>query len=93
MALMHNPPHPGLVLREYLGGIELADAASRLSVSTEALSDVLQGRSAISADLSVRLSEALGTHIGFWSGMQMDYDLWHASCAERPRIERFERVA
>lgn len=93
MALMHNPPHPGLVLREYLGAIEPAEAARRLGVSSDAILRVLNGDAPISADLSVRLAEALGTHAGFWVGLQTDYDLWHASQAVRPKIEPFERVA
>ena len=30
--LMHNPPHPGKVLRDYLGDMDIADAAKRLRV-------------------------------------------------------------
>lgn len=72
MAMMHNPPHPGRVLREYLGEIEVADAAARLGVSRTTLSRVLNGRAGISADMSLRLADALGTHAAFWSGMQME---------------------
>jgi antitoxin HigA-1 len=89
MAMMHNPPHPGKVLREYLGAIEVSEAAARLKVSRTTLSRVLNGRAGISADMSLRLSDALGTHAAFWSGMQMEYDLWHASRRPRPKIEPF----
>lgn len=44
MALMHNPPHPGKVLREYLGEVEVSEAAARLKVSRTTLSRVLNGR-------------------------------------------------
>ncbi|MFZ0629819.1 MAG: HigA family addiction module antitoxin [Acidobacteriaceae bacterium] len=91
--LMHNPPHPGKVLREYLGAMEVAEAAKRLQVSRTTLSRVLNGRAGISADMSLRLADALGTHPAFWSGLQMDYDLWHAGRRRRPRIERFDRAA
>ena len=30
---MHNPPHPGKVLRDYLGDMDIADAAKRLRVT------------------------------------------------------------
>jgi addiction module HigA family antidote len=93
MAMMHNPPHPGRVLREYLGAMEVSEAAARLNVSRTTLSRVLNGRAGISADMSLRLSDALGTHPAFWSGLQMDYDLWHASRKRRPRIERFRNAA
>ena len=76
--LMHNPPHPGRVLREYLGEIEIAEAANRLRVTRTTLSRIVNGRAGISAEMSLRLSQALGTHAGFWlvskwtmtSGMQ-----------------------
>lgn len=91
--LMHNPPHPGRVLREYLGGIEIADAAKRLGVTRTTLSRIVNGRAGISAEMSLRLAEALGTHAAFWSGLQMDYDLWHASRRRRPKIQPFRRAA
>ncbi|MGA7521818.1 MAG: HigA family addiction module antitoxin [Acidobacteriaceae bacterium] len=90
---MHNPPHPGKVLREYLGTMEVAEAAKRLEVSCTTLSRLLNGRAGISADMSLRLADALGTHPAFWSGLQMDYDLQHAARRRRPRIEPFRSVA
>lgn len=91
--LMHNPPHPGKVLREYLGDIEIAEAAKRLKISRTTLSRVVNGRAGISAEMSLRLSDALGTHAAFWSGLQMDYDLWKASRKRRPRIDPFRKAA
>lgn len=91
--LMHNPPHPGKALREYLGEMQIAVAAKRLGVTRTSLSRIVNGRAGISAEMSLRLSEALGTHPAFWSGLQMDYDLWHASRKRRPRIQRFGKAA
>jgi antitoxin HigA-1 len=91
--IMHNPPHPGKVLREYLGKVEVGEAARRLGVARTTLSRILNGRAGISAEMSLRLSQALGTHAGFWSGLQMDYDLWHASRKRKPRIKPFSRAA
>jgi len=90
---MHNPPHPGKVLREYLGAMEVAEAAKRLQVSRTTLSRVLNSRAGISADMSLRLADALGTNPAFWSSLQMDYDLWHAARKRRLRIEPFRRAA
>ena len=58
---MFNPPHPGQVVREYLGDVSVSDAAAHLGVTRVALSRVLNGRAGISADMALRLSEALGT--------------------------------
>ena len=90
---MHNPPHPGKVLREYLGAMEVSQAAAQLRVSRTTLSRVLNGKSGISADMSLRLSEALGTHAAFWSGLQLDYDLWQAAKKRRAKIAPFKTAA
>jgi addiction module HigA family antidote len=91
--LMHNPPHPGKVLREYLGSMEVSDAAARLRVSRTTLSRVLNGKSGISADMSLRLSDALGTHPSFWSGLQLDFDMYQASRKRRAKIAPFPNAA
>lgn len=87
--LMHNPPHPGKVLCEYLGTIEVSDAAKRLRVSRTTLSRILNGKSGISAVMSLKLSDALGTHEAFWLGLQLDYDLYQAARKRRPKILPF----
>lgn len=91
--LMHNPPHPGKVLREYLGDIEIAEAADRLKVTRSTLSRIVNGRAGVSAEMSLRLSEALGTHASFWAGLQLDYDLWNATRKRRPKIQPFRKAA
>ncbi|MGQ0659171.1 MAG: HigA family addiction module antitoxin [Chromatiales bacterium] len=91
---MHNPAHPGAVLREYLpAGMSVTEAARRLKVSRQALSAILNGRSGISADMDLRLSSALGTTSGFWLRMQAQYDMWEAKRKRRPKIERFRAAA
>ncbi len=65
MTQMFNPPHPGKVLREYLGDMDVTTAARRLRVSRTTLSRILNGAAGISADMSLRLSDALGTHPSF----------------------------
>ena len=53
---MHNPAHSGLVLREYLEDISITEAAQRLGVTRAALSRILNGKAAISAEMAVRIS-------------------------------------
>ena len=90
---MHNPPHPGKVLREFLGDIDVTAAARHLQVSRAALSRVLNGNAGISADMSLRLSAALGTHAEIWYELQTDYDMGQASQKKQPKIEPFNRAA
>lgn len=78
MAQMHNPPHPGMVLREWLAEISVTEAAAGLDVTRAALSRVLNGSAGVSADMDLRLSKALGTTPGLWYRMQADYDMWQA---------------
>jgi len=83
-----NPPHPGQVLRDYLGTVSVTGAASHLGVTRVALSRILNGSAGISADMALRLSDALGTSAELWTGMQSQYDLWRASRKRRKKIAR-----
>jgi antitoxin HigA-1 len=85
---MHNPPHPGKVLRDYLGGVSITDAAKHLGMTRAALSRILNGSAGISAEMALRLSEALETSPELWIGMQAQYDLWLASKRRRGRVRQ-----
>jgi antitoxin HigA-1 len=80
---MHNPSHPGLVLREYLGEMPVSGAAAYLHTTRAALSRLLNGEVGVSANMALRLAATLGTTPEFWINMQAQYDLWHASQATR----------
>jgi addiction module HigA family antidote len=91
MATMHNPPHPGEVLRDGVfseTGLTVTELARHLGVTRVALSRILNGRAAISADMAVRLAAALGGSAESWLHMQADYDLWHARRALRAKVGR-----
>ena len=75
---MHNPPHPGEVLKAFVVGIAVAEAARKPGVSRNALSAVLNGRERVTAEMALRLSVALNTSADLWLGMQTQYDLWSA---------------
>src|SRR5271167_2106443 len=76
MSSMHNPAHPGEILREYLPeGLGVGDAAKRLGVTRQALSALINGRAGVSASMALRLEAALGTSAEFWLAMQTNYDL------------------
>ena len=84
---MFNPPHPGSVLRDFLGDISVTAAAGHLGVTRAALSRILNGSAGISADMALRLSDALGTSPELWIGMQSQYDLWRAAKNRRKKIK------
>lgn len=67
MALMHTPPYPGAILREDVLpalGLTVTEAARQLGVTRAALSRVLNGRAAISAEMARRLEAWLGKDRG-----------------------------
>jgi antitoxin HigA-1 len=88
MTRMHNPPHPGEILREYLGAITVTQAATQLGINRVTLARVVTGASGVSADMAYRLGAAFGTSPELWAGMQLQYDLYQAGKLKRPRIER-----
>jgi addiction module HigA family antidote len=88
MTRMYNPPHPGEVLREYLGDVTVTEAAVKLGINRVTLSRVVTGSSGVSADMAYRLGSAFGTSPEMWAGMQLQYDLHQASKLKRPKIER-----
>jgi len=89
MSRMHNPAHPGEVLREYLPeDMTIGEAARRLGVSRQALSALLNRRAGVSAEMALRLSQALGTSAEMWVSMQAAYDLWEARQRPRPKVRR-----
>ncbi len=85
---MFNPPHPGKVLRDYLGRLSVTEAAKHLGVTRVALSRILNGSAGISADMAWRLSEALGTSPELWARMQTQYNLWQSSRRRRKKVAR-----
>jgi antitoxin HigA-1 len=81
MMKMHNPPHPGEVLRDGVftnSAISVTYFAQRLGVTRVTLSRILNGKAGISADMALRLAAALGGTAQSWLHMQVNYDLWQA---------------
>ncbi len=78
---LHNPPHPGEVLRELCLeplGLSVTEAAKGLGVSRKTLSAILNGRAGISPEMAIRLSMAFDTSPESWLNQQTQYDLWSA---------------
>lgn len=94
MSRMHNPAHPGEVLREWIPeGMTVTSAAKELQLSRVTLSKVLNGNSGITAQMALRLAAWLGTTPDVWLGMQIQFDLWQAEKQPKPKIKPLERVA
>lgn len=89
---MFDPPHPGTILRDYLGSMSVTDAAQHLGVTRATLSRILNGSAGISPEMALRLSDALGTSPELWASMQSQYDLWQASKKRRRKVSRLITV-
>lgn len=94
MGRMFNPPQPGEVLREFLPeGMTIEEFAKRLGVSRVQLSRILNGRSAITADMAIRIGLLTNTTPESWLAGQMKWDLWQASQKPAPTIEPLRSAA
>ena len=97
MTPMHNPPHPGEIVREECLeplGLTVTRAAQGLGVTRQALSDLVNGKAGVSVQMSLRLSKAFGSSPETWLGMQTAYDLWRAQeRADSIEVERFTQAA
>ena len=88
---MHNPPHPGHVLREWIPeNMSVTSAAKALKISRVSLSKILNTNTNtnISAEMAIRLSQLLGTSSDLWLNMQVKYNLWQAEQKATFHIER-----
>lgn len=90
---MKNPPHPGGIVKDCIEdlGLSVTDAAKILDVARPTLSRVLNGKSAISPEMAIRLSVAFGSTAEMWLRMQTAYDLAQARAhADQIRVKRYE---
>lgn len=84
--MMYQIPHPGEFIREIcLEPLHLTvtEAARKLGVTRKALSELLNGKTGISTEMSLRLAKAFNTTPESWLTQQMHYDLWEARQEKR----------
>ncbi len=88
--MMLNPAHPGEIVQEYMEGLGLTVSAlaAHLKITRANLSRMIHGRTGVSAEMAVRLSEAFGTSPDVWIRMQANYDLAKAMRNRRVKIAR-----
>jgi addiction module HigA family antidote len=94
---MHNPPHPGDILADTVprpdGGTSITEFAKHLGVTRVALSRVVNRRAALSADMDLRLAQALGTTPGTGYKLQADDNMWCAKRRFRAKLKPLRRTA
>ncbi|MFN8494983.1 MAG: HigA family addiction module antitoxin [Caldilineaceae bacterium] len=90
---MKNPPHPGGIIKDCIEelGLSVTEAAKVLDVTRPTLSRVINGKSAISPAMAIRLSTAFGSSAEMWLRMQTAYDLAQARAhADKINVQRYE---
>ena len=90
---MYNPPHPGeFLFATYMEpfGLSCRYLAGQLGVAASTLSRVLRARSAVTPEMALRLSKALGRSPESWLAMQDAYDLWQAR--NTVNLERVKKI-
>jgi addiction module HigA family antidote len=87
---MYNPAHPGEIIQEHMQGLGLTVSAlaAHLKITRANLSRMIHGKTGISAEMAVRLSEAFGTTPEVWIRLQANYDLAKALRNRRVKIAR-----
>ena len=79
--LMHNPPHPGELIKEICIeplGLSVTETAKGLGITRKTLSGLINGHSSVTPMMSIRLSKAFGGSPESWLSHQLYYDLWQA---------------
>jgi antitoxin HigA-1 len=78
---MHNPPHPGEILKElYMEPLHLTvtETALGIGVSRKSLSELINGKYGVSPEMAIRLAKAFSTTPESWLNLQQQYDIWIA---------------
>ena len=90
---MHDPAHPGQLLAGWIEdlGVSLTAFAAQLGISRVMLSRVINGRSVVSAEMDLKLADALGTSPGYWLSLQVQRDLWVAKMRRHGRLRSDQR--
>jgi addiction module HigA family antidote len=84
------PVHPGETLAEEIEarGLSAPAPAQKLRVSANRITEIINGKSGVSAETALRLGRHFGTGAAFWMNLQSQYDL---ALAERELGKTIEK--
>lgn len=94
--MMNNPAHAGELIAEWLDGLKaegqvitITELAERIQITRPLLSRIINGKAPLTADVALRLHDALGISADLLMRIQAKYSLWSESQKERPEIQAF----
>ncbi len=75
-----RPTHPGKVVKSSLEALDMTvyAAAKALGVTAQTLHNIVDGKSAVSPEMALRLGRWFGNGPDLYINMQRDVDLWDA---------------
>ena len=88
---MTRPPiHPGEILADELEELTITptELARQLSVPANRITQIIQGKRAITGDTALRLGHWFGTSAQFWLNLQSAYDIKVARSIAGDEIEK-----
>jgi addiction module HigA family antidote len=86
-AVQMRPTHPGVFIREEVldePGLSVSEAAEALGVRRATLSDVVNGKAAVSAEMALGIEKAFGVNMDMLLKMQA----WFDACSMRDRADQ-----
>ena len=92
--MTRDPTHPGETLREDLEalGMSAAELARRIEVPVNRITEILNGRRAVTGDTALRLGRFFGTSGEFWLNLQKLYELRRAERKSGAEIARLSSL-
>ena len=90
MTVGRDPIHPGETLRDDLDALDMsaAELARRIEVPVNRITQILNGRRAVTGDTALRLGRFFGTSGEFWLNLQKLYELRQAEQKSGAAIAR-----
>lgn len=85
---MTHPIHPGAILADELAelGLTPTELARQIHVPANRLSQIVNGKRAISGDTALRLGHWFGMNPQFWLNLQAAHDLAAARLKAGPEV-------
>ncbi len=96
MATMHNPAHPGEIIKGLClepTDMSVADAAKHLGVSRKTLYKIINGNGSVTPEMALRLELVFGSTAQTWLNMQTTYDLWRLKDKRKALKASLKRAA
>jgi addiction module HigA family antidote len=92
--IQHNAPHPGSILKYEIEGTgkTITEVAEGLGISRKVLSQILNGRAGVTAEMAMRFAKAFHKSPELWVNLQKNYELSKALReTDVSKVKEFER--